>query len=253
MEWITPKSSNVSRIWHQKFNTSVVQFETAIDYDSAVSINADVALDLVLSLDLLLITNSSSLMVTLQNRETKQSYNLSYILADLVVSVQDENIYYGLGSFTINRWRRLTRDLLIDVQKALTGNSKSQTKIRRSELKVQSISFLGIGFFDNITLSTYDHLAHFYDAAEWFVNNQDRKTGGWPNPVKRSLTGFMELKSGWISAMGQGHAISVLSRAFWQSGGDKRYLHAASLALRPFKILSKNGGVLAQFMSQYNW
>ncbi|XP_055855063.1 D-glucuronyl C5-epimerase B [Episyrphus balteatus] len=252
MEWITPKSSNLTRIWHPKFNTTVVQFETAIDYESAVSINVDYALDLVLSLDVLLVSNSSSLMVTLQNRETKHTYNLYYIIADLVVSVQEENIYYGLGSSSVHRWRRLTRDLLIDVQKGLLNPDK-KAKVRRSELKVASISFLGIGFFDNITLSTYDHLAHFYDAAEWFVNNQDRKTGGWPNPVKRSLLGFQELKSGWLSAMGQGHAISVLSRAYWQSGGDRRYLKAATNGLKPYKVLSKDGGVLAQFMEQYYW
>ncbi|XP_017460616.1 PREDICTED: D-glucuronyl C5-epimerase [Rhagoletis zephyria] len=253
--WYTPKSSNISRIWHPKFNTSVIQYETAIGYDSAVRLDINQTLELVLSVDILLVTNSSSLMVTLQSRETKQNYLLHYIPADLRLSTQDQNIYYGMGTSAVNRWRHITRDLFIDVQKGVMSGSdkKSPLKIRRNELRVTSVAFLGVGFFDNITFSTYDHLAHFYDAAEWFIHNQDLKTGGWPNPVRRSLNGFTELKAGWLSAMGQGHAISVLARAYFHSGGDKRYLKAAALGLKPFRVYSKDGGVLAQFMDKYFW
>lgn len=102
-------------------------------------------------------------------------------------------------------------------------------------------------------MSTSDHLAHFYDAAEWFVHNQDPKTGGWTNPVRRSLNGFAELRPGWISAMGQGHAISVLARAYWHSGGDERYLRAAAAGLQPYRVYSRDGGVLAQFMDKFYW
>ncbi|XP_049317440.1 D-glucuronyl C5-epimerase B [Bactrocera dorsalis] len=253
--WHTPKSSNISRIWHPKFNTSVIQYETAIGYDSAVNMNVNETFELVLSVDLLLVTNSSSLMVTLQSRETKQNYTLHYIPADLRLSTQEHNIYYGMGTSAINRWRHITRDLSIDVQKGLINGieKKLQSKIRRNELRVTSLAFLGVGFFDNITLSTYDHMAHFYDAAEWFIHNQDLKSGGWPNPVKRSLNGFPELRAGWLSAMGQGHAISVLARAYYHSGGDKRYLKSAALGLKPFRVYSNDGGVLAQFMDKYYW
>ncbi|XP_067631602.1 D-glucuronyl C5-epimerase B [Eurosta solidaginis] len=258
-KWLTPKTSNISRIWHPKFNTSVIQYETAIGYNTAVRIDVNQTLELVLSIDLLLITNSSSLMVTLQTREqtNKQTYILHYIPADFRLSIQEHNIYYGMGTSSINRWRHLTRDLFIDVQKGIMSvsdkKSQQQPKMRRNELRVTSVAFLGVGFFDNITLSTYDHLAHFYDAAEWFLHNQDSKSGGWPNPVKRSLNGFTELKAGWLSAMGQGHAISVLARAYYHSGGDKRYLKAAALGLKPFRVFSKDGGVLAQFMDKYDW
>ncbi|XP_017866786.1 PREDICTED: D-glucuronyl C5-epimerase [Drosophila arizonae] len=254
MEWNTPKTSNLTRIWHHKFNTSIVQFETTIGYESAISIQLNQTQDLVLSVDLLLVTNSSSLMVTVLNRDTKHSYNLHYLAAELLLSVQESNIYYGLGAGSLNKWRHITRDLHIDLQKGIVmGDKRSPLKVRRSDLEVLSIAFLGIGFYDNITLSTSDHLAHFYDAAEWFVHNQDMKTGGWTNPVRRSLNGFAELRPGWISAMGQGHAISVLARAYWHSGGDMRYLKAASLGLQPYRIYSRDGGVLAQFMDKYYW
>ncbi|XP_068144007.1 D-glucuronyl C5-epimerase isoform X2 [Drosophila tropicalis] len=228
--------------------------KATIGYSSAISINPHQTLDLLLSVDLLLVTNSSSLMVTVLNRETKLKYSLHYLPADLVLSVQDTNIYYGMGRLSLNRWRHLTRDLHIDVQKAIVFGSKhSPIKVRRTDLEILTISLLGIGFYDNITLSTSEHLAHFYDAAEWLVHNQDPQTGGWRNPVRRSLNGFDELKPGWISAMGQGHAISVLARAYWHSGGDERYLEAAVAALQPYKILSRDGGVLAQFMDKYYW
>ncbi|XP_034142382.1 D-glucuronyl C5-epimerase B [Drosophila guanche] len=254
MDWTTPKTSNMTRIWHHKFNTSVVQFETAIGYESAISIALNQTLDLLLSVDLLLVTNSSSLMVTVQNRDTKHSYNLHYIPADLLLSVQDSNIYYGLGASALNKWRHVTRDLHIDVQKGIVlGDKRSPLKVRRSDLEVLSVAFLGIGFYDNITLSTSEHMAHFYDAAEWFVHNQDPKSGGWTNPVRRSLNGFTELRPGWISAMGQGHAISVLARAYWHSGGDERYLKAAAAGLQPYRVFSQDGGVLSQFMDKFYW
>lgn len=52
---------------------------------------------------------------------------------------------------------------------------------------------------DNITLSSSEHMAQFYAAADWFVKNQDTETGGWPIPVRRRLAnGFAELKPGWF-------------------------------------------------------
>lgn len=93
-------------------------------------------------------------------------------------------------------------------------------------------------------------MAQFYDAAEWFVRNQNAKTGGWSNPVKRKLSEFNELKKGWYSAMGQGHGISVLARAYHHSRGDVRYLNAALNALKPFSVPSRQGGVLTKFMGK---
>jgi len=53
--------------------------------------------------------------------------------------------------------------------------------------------------------------------------------------------------------MGQGQAISLLSRAFHHSGGNEVYLNTARTALKPFKIPSKNGGVLSKFMNLHPW
>lgn len=53
--------------------------------------------------------------------------------------------------------------------------------------------------------------------------------------------------------MSQGQAISLLSRAFYHSGGNRKYFKAAVNALKPFKIASSQGGVQAKFMGVLPW
>lgn len=53
--------------------------------------------------------------------------------------------------------------------------------------------------------------------------------------------------------MGQGHALSVLSRAYHHSGGEAKYLRAALDGLKPFRVPSSKGGVLATFLNRYHW
>jgi len=51
---------------------------------------------------------------------------------------------------------------------------------------------------DNMTLSTSEHMEQFYDAARWFVANQNITSGGWPNPVRRKVApGMAVLEPGW--------------------------------------------------------
>lgn len=197
------------------------------------------------------------------------TFYLHYIVADISLSVQDENFYYGIG--TANNtgptaWKHLTRDLLVDLQKGIQGMTATpangggavnvadkKRKLRRTEIKVTAISLMGAGTFDNLTFATSEHIAQFYDAADWFIRHQDAKTGGWPNPVKRKLSEFAELKQGWYSAMGQGHALSLLSRAYHHSNGNSKYLRAAINGLKPFHVPSRQGGVLAKFLGKLDW
>lgn len=256
-----PGGSNLTRVFDKTSGSDVLSFATQSHYDSAIVLKMEHVLDLVLGIDLLLKPNSS-LMVTLQNRETKRLYNLHYVVADILLSVQDDNFYYGIGTNGA-AWKRLTRDLLIDLQKGIqqivnsgsrsTALDKLKKKLRRTDIKVTAISILGNGMFDNLTLATTEHISQFYDAADWFVRHQDLKTGGWPNPVKRKLSEFAELKQGWYSAMGQGHAISLLARAYYHSNGNAKYLRAAVNGMKPFRVPSRQGGVLAKFMGKYDW
>lgn len=265
--WSIPHVSNLSRELDKHIGKNVINFATTGLYDSAVALQMEQVLDLVLSVDVRLRANSS-LMVAVQNRETKHTYNVHYVVADVMLTAQDDNFYYGLGP-SCDCWRHLTRDLLIDVQKGIqqvmSGASRAsganispaldklKRKLRRTDVKVTSVSFLGSGSFDNLTFATTEHIAQFYDAADWFVRNQVAKTGGWPNPVRRKLSEFAELKQGWYSAMGQGHAISLLARAYFYSNGDPKYLRAAINGMKPFRVPSRQGGVLAKFLGKYDW
>lgn len=273
-DWQSPENSSLTRQFDPTVRTHVLRFSTGSNYDSAVHLPLDHVLDLVLSVDLF-VQQNSSLIVTLQHRETKAYYYLNYIVADLLITAQEENIYYGLGVSSVHRWKRLSRDLLVDLQKGLqlqqqvsggnnnnnNNNQEKKKKLRRTEIRLTGIAFHGNGSFDNLTLATSEHLANFYDAADWFVKHQNRTTGGWPNPVKRKLgSGFAELPSGWYSAMGQGHAISLLARAHVHSKGagrgeenSMRYLKAAIAGLKPFQVPSEQGGVAAVFMDKYRW
>ena len=72
------------------------------------------------------------------------------------------------------------------------------------------------------------------------------------NKDRKKYPGAEELKAGWYGAMCQGQAISVLVRAFHQSGDDK-YLQAAEEAVKVFSIPSSGGGVKAVFLDKYPW
>lgn len=153
-----PKGSNLTRQYDGNVHSNVVSFTTPSLYESAVMLPLEHVLDLVMSVDMLLKVNSSSLIVILQNRETKKTFNLHYIVADLMLSVQvryswysscekiiyfcihrqGENFYYGIGS-NVNDWKHLTRDLLVDLQKGIQAqsNSDKKKKHRRTEIKVR--------------------------------------------------------------------------------------------------------------------
>ncbi|XP_060528663.1 D-glucuronyl C5-epimerase isoform X2 [Cylas formicarius] len=251
--WMVPPFANLKRTWDKSANKNVLQFRTSEDYRGGIELRMDHVLDLVLSLNVLLQGNSS-FTVVLQNRETKEEYRLHYIVSDILIATQGLNIYHGIGSTP--KWKRLTRDLVVDLQKGLgyVSKDKSKPKFPRSKFKVVNIILRGSGALNNLTFSSSEHIQQFYDSAEWFVNYQDLDTGGWPIPVKRKLaSGFEVLQPGWYSAMGQGHALSVLSRAYYHSGGDQRYLNAAINGLKPFRVPSSEGGVLATFLNKFHW
>lgn len=245
-KWTVPSDSKISRIIDGF--TNVLNFTAG---DRGISLKMDHVLDFVMTVNLALTVNSS-FTVILQNREKMEQYNLHYIASDILLSAQENNIYHGLG--VVDSWTRITRDLIIDLQKGLSFVEKVKPKIPRSKIKVIGFILHGRGSLDNLTLASSEHILQFYDAAEWFIRHQDPETGGWPIPVKRKLApGFLDLEPGWLSSMGQGQAVSVLARAYHHSGGQLRYLESALAGLKPFRVPSWQGGVLATFLNKYHW
>ncbi|XP_066584314.1 D-glucuronyl C5-epimerase B isoform X2 [Prorops nasuta] len=249
--WIIPQGSVVTRIFDKQCNSNVMKYATPETSVSGISLRLDHVLDFLLKFDLNTKDNGS-ITVALQSREKKETYYLHYTTSNIVLRTYNNHIYYGIGQLH-HQWRCLTRDLVIDLQKGLYLNDKSKKKLSRSKLKVVRITLYGSGMIDNMTLSTSEHMEQFYDAARWLVANQNVTSGGWANPVRRKLAaGMAILEPGWYSSMGQGHAISVLARAYYHSGEEK-YLQAANRGLRPFRISSNKGGVAALFLNKYIW
>lgn len=68
----------------------------------------------------------------------------------------------------------------------------------------------------------------------------------------RHSLNLLKLESGWVSAMAQGHGISMMVRAA-QVTADASYWIAAQRALAPFKKLTHEGGVRNNIMGIYPW
>ena len=93
-----------------------------------------------------------------------------------------------------------------------------------------------------------EHLTAALKAADWLVAHQQPSSGAWTYDYDFSVAGMgVTLHAPWISAMAQGQAMSLLTRA-WRSTGDARYLTAADAALAPFRLSVAAGGVVTSFL-----
>ncbi|KAL1501825.1 hypothetical protein ABEB36_007079 [Hypothenemus hampei] len=254
-QWRVPTSGKIVRNFVTKLNSHVLQFKTSDQYSEGIQLEMEHVMDFVMKVDLML-NGNSSLTISIKNRENFEEYFIHFITGDFLMATQENNIYYGIGGI-MGEWKRLTRDLIVDLHKGLNyaiSNEKLKIRMPRSKLKIISVILRGSGAIDNLTLATTEHIQQFYHSAEWFVKNQDPESGGWPISVKREIaSGFLQLEPGWYSAMGQGQAISVLARAYHHSGGDPQFLNVALNALKPFRVSSVDGGVLATFINKYHW
>lgn len=168
-------------------------------------------------------------------------------------------VVFGYGSSQEGDWIRVTRDVPNDLEKTLSflKTPNVNTKKLRSSVRVTRLEFSGRGRVTNISLSAAEHRRMFLHGAEWFVENQDAVTGGWPTPVtfnrdQKKYPGAKEIQTGWYGAMCQGQAISVLVRAYLETKDD-RFLTAAEAGVKVFNISSSEGGVRAVFMDKYEW
>jgi len=209
----------------------------------------------VISLDLRFKGNGSvTVNIDTKDGATKQQYKIIYVTQNLMMGFDKKKneITYGIG--TSQNWMTLTRDLLIDLRKGKSYSKTSKSVKKQSIVitKVAKVVFCGDVMVSNVTFSTYNHMEHFKDAVNWMHSNQDHLSGGWRNMVERKLQGFETLKPGWISAMGQGQAMSLLVRGY-HLYKNPSYITSLSKALKPFTLPSNKGGVRAIFMEKYPW
>ena len=203
--------------------------------------------DLILSLRVKPISNFN-FTVTLQ-KDSKTQYTLSYNTNNY--DSFGKKSFYGIGKGQV--WRNITRDLGIDLIKSYSiSNRKIKGLQSLKNLEVVKITFNGKAIVDDVMILSNAHESQFMSAAKWLIHNQD-ESGGWPIKVTRKLSnGALILHPGWYSAMGQGQAISLLTRMYHITQ-DRIYLDAAIKALSLFNIDSSEGGIRTYFTNTFVW
>jgi len=88
----------------------------------------------------------------------------------------------------------------------------------------------------------------FLKMADWLVTHQDSRCGCWYYDFDFTyLTLDETIAKPWISGMGQGLAISIMTRAYYLTK-DSNYLRVAEQALAPFRRDIEAGGVKRIFV-----
>ena len=153
-----------------------------------------------------------------------------------------------------------TRNILTDLNRALSTTKTGKDLFRMAKVTFDMVALRSVSVRGRITihssrvrLCTTAHATQFMAAARWFVRQQSATTGGWAIPVQRSLSaGRLTLAPGWLSAMAQGHGISVLCRAY-AATGNRAYFDAALRALAPFAVNASEGGVRNYVFGHFVW
>ncbi|KAK6056762.1 D-glucuronyl C5-epimerase [Cooperia oncophora] len=157
-------------------------------------------------------------------------------------------------------WQSTTRDILVDTSRALSSMNTSKKRdgnviLHPGDIKLVSVGFRGAVIVkQRIVQSRNAHFKFFLTAADWLASNQDDE-GGWAVPVERAIAERrLVLDAGWHSAMAQGHALSLLTRAF-AATKNTSYLAVATRALDLFEkvwnAFRRRGCVIKLF--GYDW
>ena len=92
-----------------------------------------------------------------------------------------------------------------------------------------------------------DDLALFLHVSNWILEHGEETSDAFLFPYAFPYTyAYARLSPPWISALGQGRILSVLTRAY-ELSGDDRYLAVAQKAMKPFEVAVSEGGVQARF------
>ncbi len=117
-----------------------------------------------------------------------------------------------------------------------------------------AIAQYGLGNY-NLFCQTGDdeHSKKYLSAANWLVENLEQNPSGlwvWNHHFDWEYREL--LKAPWYSALAQGQGMSLLVRAY-QDTGEIKYLQAAQQAFEPFLLNIEEGGVSYQDENGFTW
>ena len=124
---------------------------------------------------------------------------------------------------------------------------KSYTSIEHPTV----ISQYAFGLFEQIFRENYSNrnlTLKYLTLADWFDHNKVKIANSYCWHIHIDYNPEYHLSNPWISAMTQGEAISVLTRATLLTG-DQKYESIANEAFNIFQVDVKNGGLLNHFNS----
>ena len=198
-----------------------------------------------------------NITVSVSIKSPTKAYVVKYVADDTYIRRQENEIIFGYGNdMSEGEWKPFTRHLLQDLQKAMPKNAYLAFAKNVSSIRVTRLQLHGVGCITNVSLGTSEHMRMFISGADWLIRNQDT-AGGWPmqilfNKDSSKYPGAGELDEGWYGAMAQGHAMSVLTRA-WLTTSDAKYSDAAVRAMNIFSMPSQEGGIVAKFLDTLKW
>ncbi|CAG0894028.1 unnamed protein product [Cyprideis torosa] len=241
-EWRIPNDKAfVQRVYDSNRSSYIVTFDITHTQGLELEVPQGTSGVFVLTMDVMPKSKNFSFSVSLLEEKTGETYDLHYVNEGELFLFSSSKATYGVH-LPLNSWTQFVRDLHVDVLKGKSAANGKKWKMNKARLRVTKIVFRGKGSLNLVTLASSQHSAFFFYGADWFMRHQD-ENGAWGCTVERRLAGgSVLLPPGWYSAMGQGHAISVLTRAYHVSG-DVKYLEAAQRALEPFRRDSSGSGV----------
>jgi heparosan-N-sulfate-glucuronate 5-epimerase len=151
---------------------------------------------------------------------------------------------------------KLIRNVCLDICKGLLIKCDQCVNSTTNIIEIRKISLKGKGRIANARF--FRKIPHFEMAtlaANYLVQSQNKKTGGWPIFVSRKFDslGIFHLNTSWYSAMAQGQAISLLCRLYFQTK-NQTYFFSALNALNLYGIKVNYGGFQTEFLNTgYIW
>ena len=177
-------------------------------------------------------------------------------ISDIDLSI----VLYGKGPY-----HRLPYNDLLKYWKLASADKNSQLgTVNFNKVVITKIEYISSTTPDPISfkVSPAPDLEYFWLAVDYLTQTYD-DMGGYQMPITRSIPGYDPLPPGWYGAMAQGHALSLISRAYHKSpstpvdrsGKSPRNRYFADLLsiLQPFKLRSEDGGIKNLIYDEFVW
>lgn len=148
----------------------------------------------------------------------------------------------GIGLYPVNVHDRIDEDFFELRSEAGIPIRDFGGRIGRQHTPVLVAAY-ALGLFDKYQLTGQpEYRSLFLKQCEWLLEHREDRPVGcvWSYP----FDWLHGLRKGWISAMAQGEAMSVLARGFLLTR-DERFLQTAMAAVRPLTVGIVDGGLLA--------